>query len=130
MCMKQKSCGNITSVNEKITPSEKKKEVKKKFDIKQYFFLLFRYNKLARTIRDLAKRVSDIDASEPFRTEASAAILEKLYILGLIPTKWDLNNAVKISASSFCRRRLPIVMVRSRFNIQYFNHYLMSTKLC
>lgn len=99
-----------------------KKEVKKNFDIKPYFFLSFRYNKLARTIRDLAKRVSDIDASEPFRTEASAAILEKLYILGLIPTKWDLNNAVKISASSFCRRRLPIVMVRSRFYIKFFNH--------
>lgn len=75
----------------------------------------FRYNKLSRTIRELAKKISEIDAKEPFRTEMSAMLLEKLYVLGLIPTKWDLNNAVNISASSFCRRRLPVVMVRSKF---------------
>lgn len=78
-------------------------------------FTFRRYNKLSRTIRELAKRVSEIDAKEPFRTEMSAALLEKLYVLGLIPTKWDLNNAVNISASSFCRRRLPVVMVRSEY---------------
>lgn len=70
---------------------------------------------MSRTIRELAKRVSEIDAKEPFRTEMSALLLEKLYVLGLIPTKWDLNNAVNISASSFCRRRLPVVMVRSAY---------------
>lgn len=79
---------------------------------------LHRYNKLSRTIRELAKRISEIDAKEPFRTEMSAALLEKLYVLGLIPTKWDLNNAVNISASSFCRRRLPVVMVRSEYILQ------------
>lgn len=67
-------------------------------------------------MRELAKRVSEIDAKDPFRTEMSALLLEKLYVLGLIPTKWDLNNAVNISASSFCRRRLPVVMVRSEFD--------------
>lgn len=77
---------------------------------------LNRYNKLSRTIRELAKRISEIDAKDPFRTEMSALLLEKLYVLGLIPTKWDLNNAVNISASSFCRRRLPVVMVRSEFH--------------
>lgn len=87
----------------------------------QIFVLKFnphRYNKLSRTIRELAKRISEIDAKEPFRTEMSALLLEKLYVLGLIPTKWDLNNAVNISASSFCRRRLPVVMVRSEYTEQ------------
>lgn len=73
---------------------------------------------MSRTIRELAKRISEIDAKDPFRTEMSAALLEKLYVLGLIPTKWDLNNAVNISASSFCRRRLPVVMVRSKFDTE------------
>lgn len=81
-----------------------------------------RYNKLARNIRDLAKKISDVDAADPFRTETSAQLLEKLYVLGLIPTKWDLNNAVKISASSFCRRRLPVVMVRSELIGNAKNH--------
>lgn len=55
-----------------------------------------------------------MDAKNPFRTEVSAELLEKLYVLGLIPTKWDLENASKISASAFCRRRLPVVMVRNK----------------
>lgn len=43
-------------------------------------------------------------------------MLEKLYVLGLIPTKWDLEAASKISASAFCRRRLPVVMVRNKMS--------------
>lgn len=78
---------------------------------------IFRYNKLSRTIRELATRISEIDAKDPFRTEMSAMLLEKLYVIGLIPTKWDLNNAINISASTFCRRRLPVVMVRSKRSV-------------
>jgi U3 small nucleolar ribonucleoprotein protein IMP3 len=33
--------------------------------------------------------------------------------MGLIPTKETLEMASKVSASSFCRRRLPLVLVRS-----------------
>lgn len=43
-------------------------------------------------------------------------LLEKLYVLGLIPTKWDLEAASKVSASAFCRRRLPVVMVRNKMS--------------
>lgn len=43
-------------------------------------------------------------------------MLEKLYVMGLIPTRWDLENASKISATSFCRRRLPVVMVRNKMS--------------
>ncbi len=83
-------------------------------------FNLNRYNKLSRTIRELAEKISALDAKETFRTECSAQLLEKLYVLGLIPTKWDLNNVANVSASSFCRRRLPVVMVRSK-NLFYFD---------
>ena len=34
--------------------------------------------------------------------------------MGLIPTKWDLSLVQKITASCFCRRRLPVIMVRSK----------------
>lgn len=98
-----------------------------------HFPLLFewcRYNKLSRTIRELAKRVSEIDASDPFRTEVSAMLLEKLYVLGLIPTKWDLNNAVNISASSFCRRRLPVVMVRSKCYLWFSCEMFKEEQFC
>merc|ERR1719351_383075 len=37
-----------------------------------------------------------------------------MYQIGLIPTKWNLELCDKITASSFCRRRLPVVMLRSK----------------
>lgn len=44
----------------------------------------------------------------------SAQFLEKLYNMGLIPSKWNLQLCDKISASTFCRRRLPVIMVQSK----------------
>lgn len=85
-----------------------------------------RYNKLSRNIREIAEKISALDPKEPFRTESSAQLLEKLYVLGLIPTKWDLNNVAKVSASSFCRRRLPVVMVRSEY---FFSNIFVPTNI-
>lgn len=36
------------------------------------------------------------------------------YITGLIDTKWDLSNCRFVNAESFCRRRLPVMMVRCK----------------
>jgi len=36
------------------------------------------------------------------------------HTLGLIPTKENLELVDKITASRFCRRRLPVVMTRNR----------------
>ncbi|CAO1410311.1 unnamed protein product [Diamesa serratosioi] len=74
------------------------------------------YNKMSREIRTLAEKISAIDPKHPFRTETSGLLLEKLYVLGLIPTKWDLELASKVSASAFCRRRIPVVMVRNKMS--------------
>lgn len=64
----------------------------------------------------MANKIAELDASDSFRTEMSAKLLEKLYVIGLIPTKWDLNNVDKVNASSFCRRRLPVVMKRNQMS--------------
>ncbi|XP_014277156.1 U3 small nucleolar ribonucleoprotein protein IMP3 [Halyomorpha halys] len=69
-----------------------------------------KYNKLSREIRELARKIKEVDNNDPFRAECSAQLLEKLYIMGLIPNKWDLENCNKVSASCFCRRRLPVIM--------------------
>jgi hypothetical protein len=42
------------------------------------FTCCFRYNKLSREIRTVARKIKEIDPSEPFRTDSSAALLEKL----------------------------------------------------
>nr|CAG4648124.1 EOG090X0APJ [Moina brachiata]SVE93173.1 EOG090X0APJ [Moina brachiata] len=73
-----------------------------------------KYNKLSRDIREAARRIKELDPKDPFRTESSANLLEKLHSMGLIPTKWSLELAERVTASCFCRRRLPVVMVRSK----------------
>lgn len=75
-----------------------------------------KYNKLARSIREVARKIKDVDPKHQFRTLATAQLLEKLYLMGLIPTRWDLSLAEKITASCFCRRRLPIVMVKNKMS--------------
>lgn len=42
--------------------------------------------------------------------------------MGLIATRWDLSLAEKVTASCFCRRRLPVVMVRSKLLLTKFNN--------
>ncbi|KAI0216577.1 U3 small nucleolar ribonucleoprotein IMP3 [Lamellibrachia satsuma] len=72
-----------------------------------------KYNKLSRHIRELAKKIKELDVKDPFRMEATSHFLEKLHSMGLVPTKRSLQLCNEVSASSFCRRRLPVVMVRS-----------------
>ncbi|KAJ9593430.1 hypothetical protein L9F63_015016 [Diploptera punctata] len=72
------------------------------------------YKKLSREIRELARKIKDIDEKHPFRVESSAQLLEKLYLLKKTVLKWDLELCNNVNASSFCRRRLPVMMVKSK----------------
>ncbi|XP_045201101.2 U3 small nucleolar ribonucleoprotein protein IMP3-like [Mercenaria mercenaria] len=72
-----------------------------------------KYNKLSRQVRELARKIKELDVKDPFRLEATNQFLEKLHCMGLIPTKRSLALADDVNASSFCRRRLPVVMVRN-----------------
>uniref|UniRef100_A0A667Z1V7 IMP U3 small nucleolar ribonucleoprotein 3 n=1 Tax=Myripristis murdjan TaxID=586833 RepID=A0A667Z1V7_9TELE len=73
-----------------------------------------KYNKLSRNIRDLAQKIRDLDEKDGFRAQSSHQLLEKLYSIGLIPTKQNLALTEKVTASSFCRRRLPSIMLNLR----------------
>ena len=55
------------------------------------------YNKLSREIRDIVRKIKDLDPKSPHRVEMSAAFLEKLYNIGLIPTKWNLELCDKVA---------------------------------
>lgn len=73
-----------------------------------------RYNRLSRAVRDLARRLRDLPERDPFRARATAALLAKLYALGLVPTRGSLELCERVTASAFCRRRLPVVLLRLR----------------
>ncbi|XP_018432259.1 PREDICTED: U3 small nucleolar ribonucleoprotein protein IMP3 [Nanorana parkeri] len=72
------------------------------------------YNKLSRNVRDLVNKIKDLEETDPFRAQCTSKLLEKLYAMGLIPTKQGLQLCDMVTASSFCRRRLPSIVVKLR----------------
>uniref|UniRef100_A0A0A9WC67 U3 small nucleolar ribonucleoprotein protein IMP3 n=1 Tax=Lygus hesperus TaxID=30085 RepID=A0A0A9WC67_LYGHE len=73
-----------------------------------------KYNQLAKEIRSIAHKIKSLDNDSVFRANASARLLEKLHGMGLIDTKWDLGNCNHVTAASFCRRRLPVMMFKTK----------------
>uniref|UniRef100_A0A4W3H015 U3 small nucleolar ribonucleoprotein protein IMP3 n=1 Tax=Callorhinchus milii TaxID=7868 RepID=A0A4W3H015_CALMI len=73
-----------------------------------------RYNKLSREVRELACKIRDLNEKDAFRAQCTSRLLEKLYSTGLIPTKQGLHLCEYVSASAFCRRRLPTILVKLR----------------
>eukprot|EP00850_Spirogloea_muscicola_P003069 SM000012S25331 [mRNA] locus=s12:427525:429218:+ [translate_table: standard] len=74
-----------------------------------------KYNKLCGMVTKLVSMVKKLDPKDPFRIEMTDQLLEKLYNMGIIPAKKSLVLCDKLSTSSFCRRRLAVVMVRLKF---------------
>ncbi len=73
---------------------------------------LFRYNKLAGIATRLVAKLKELKPDDAVRIKVTDQLLEKLYTLGVIPTRQSLDKVEHLSASAFCRRRLPVVLVR------------------
>jgi len=90
---------------------------------------------LSREIRELAERIAKLDASEPFKTEATTMLLNKLHAMGVSNDQLTLETAAKISASHFCRRRLPVIMVKREcqplisIHFHIINHYPLAVRM-
>eukprot|EP00249_Psilotum_nudum_P007192 c20382_g1_i1 orf=356-904(+) len=74
-----------------------------------------KYNKLCGMVTKLTNILKQLDPKDPFRIQMTEQLLEKLYNMGVIPTKKSLALCDKLSVSSFCRRRLAVVLVRLHF---------------
>ena len=72
------------------------------------------YNKVIGMITKLTTQLKNLNPNDPVRIEATDQLVEKLHGLGLIQTK-RLAACDKIAASTLCRRRLPVVLVRLKF---------------
>ncbi|KAH8372728.1 hypothetical protein KR009_004052 [Drosophila setifemur] len=103
---------------------QKREDYTKSVFLNLHFFLLpllrlvnhYRYNKLSREIRDLAEKIAKLDGSDPFKTDATTMLLNKLHAMGVSNDQLTLQTAAKTSASHFCRRRLPVIMVKLRMS--------------
>ncbi|KAJ3201847.1 hypothetical protein HDU82_007832 [Entophlyctis luteolus] len=71
-----------------------------------------KYNKVVGQVKKIANKLSLLDPRDPFRDAKTEDLLEKLYQMGIVTAKKSLSQLDKVTVSSFCRRRLPIVMVR------------------
>ncbi|KAK2196205.1 bifunctional Ribosomal protein S4-S9 [Babesia duncani] len=74
-----------------------------------------KYNKLVGRITRLANELRKLPADDSFRIKMTDELLEKLYKMGLISVRGNLDLCEKLSASVFCRRRLAVVLVTRRF---------------
>jgi len=66
-------------------------------------------------IRKLTNVLSRMNAEDPFRKRMTAALLKKLYDMGLVARPRSLVDADKVTVSAFCRRRLAVVLMRLKF---------------
>jgi len=77
-----------------------------------------KYNRICGSLRQLAHKLADLDPADPIRHKHEALLLEKLYDIGILGTdgaggRGKLSEVEKkVTVSSFCRRRLPVVMNR------------------
>ena len=70
------------------------------------------YSKTAGQISKLANELSQLKPDDPFRAKVTVQLLDKLYDHGLITSKSSLSQLQRVTASSFARRRLPVILVK------------------
>jgi U3 small nucleolar ribonucleoprotein protein IMP3 len=71
-----------------------------------------KYNALCGHVTRLTSLLKRMDARDPVRVELTEALLQKLHAVGAVPTQKSLALCDRLTTSSFCRRRLAVVMVR------------------
>uniref|UniRef100_A0A1D1Z3M0 U3 small nucleolar ribonucleoprotein protein IMP3 n=1 Tax=Anthurium amnicola TaxID=1678845 RepID=A0A1D1Z3M0_9ARAE len=74
-----------------------------------------KYSSICRMVQKLVNILKQMDPRDPYRIEMTDMLLEKLYNMSVIPTMKSLAVCEKLSVSSFCRRRLAVVLVRRKF---------------
>lgn len=56
-----------------------------------------------------------LPADDLFRVKATEQLLDKLYNMGIITSRENIQVAEKISVSAFCRRRLAVMLCSLKF---------------
>ncbi|KAI8052186.1 30S ribosomal protein S4 [Syncephalis plumigaleata] len=71
-----------------------------------------KYNKMCGNIKRLANKIALLNPRDPYRKQMEERMLNKLYDMALISSKSAFSAVDRLTVSAFCRRRLPIVMMR------------------
>lgn len=74
------------------------------------------YRRLVGMITKLSAKLKVLPKNDAFRIAMTEQLLNKLSDLGVINTDKSLAKADQLNVSAFCRRRLPVVMVRLKMS--------------
>ena len=102
---------NTDFFNWEVSNNVQEAKIMRRFKIDRREDYVF-YNKLSRKVRELARKIKNLEPNDPVRTQYSAKLIEKLYSVGIIATKFSLGDVDRITASSYCQRRLSSIMVK------------------
>ncbi|CAD26652.1 U3 SMALL NUCLEOLAR RIBONUCLEOPROTEIN [Encephalitozoon cuniculi GB-M1] len=72
-----------------------------------------KYSRIVGKVRKLAEALARLKESDPVRTTITKKLVGRLYSVGVIKNR-KLVDCTKVTVSSFCERRLPMVMKRIR----------------
>lgn len=75
-----------------------------------------KYNKIVGSVTKLVAKLKSLPQSNTLRFELSEDLLNRLYNMGIVNSTSSLSAIEKLTASAFCRRRLPVVMVRLKMS--------------
>uniref|UniRef100_A0A914EFW2 U3 small nucleolar ribonucleoprotein protein IMP3 n=1 Tax=Acrobeloides nanus TaxID=290746 RepID=A0A914EFW2_9BILA len=109
----QKLLKKVDFINWSLDNNVHQSKILRKYCIKKREHVAL-YNKLAAQIWDITKKIRDLKDNNPNKTVLARKLLGKLYDMGVIPTADTLERCDKITASSFCRRRLAVMMVKQQ----------------
>lgn len=79
-----------------------------------------RYNLTVGMIKKLSETLSRLSDNDPTKIMVTKRLITLLYDAGLIHNK-KLLDCTKVNVSSFCERRLPMILVKRKF-VQTFVH--------
>eukprot|EP00457_Paulinella_chromatophora_P018355 gb/GEZN01019652.1/.p1 GENE.gb/GEZN01019652.1/~~gb/GEZN01019652.1/.p1 ORF type:complete len:186 (-),score=16.89 gb/GEZN01019652.1/:110-667(-) len=71
-----------------------------------------KYNNVVGEVHRIMTKLEALDSTDPYRIKTTTQMLNKLYQMSLIPHQKSLSVCKRLTVSSFCRRRLPVVLVR------------------
>lgn len=73
------------------------------------------YTKIVGEVKHLCNKLQQLPPDDKVRIKRTEDLLTKLYDMGIISMKTNLEACAKITVSAICRRRLPVVMMRLKF---------------
>mmetsp|Transcript_25951 Transcript_25951/g.29965 ORF Transcript_25951/g.29965 Transcript_25951/m.29965 type:complete len:183 (-) Transcript_25951:22-570(-) len=71
-----------------------------------------KYNNLCGQITKTVAKLKTLPPEDAYRIDKTQTLLAKLYEMGVISNTTNLSSLEKVSVSAFCRRRLPVVLVK------------------